>query len=100
VVFFATGRETPPSETHHGEDGTMRQYLPRTGSPHAALLEIPCLLIKDPTMCRTITIELPPYFMEEVNFISLFDVDAFCLVGKRSGHQSLTLEDPRSLLVS
>ena len=76
----------------------MRQCLPRTGSPHAALLEIP-YWIKDPTMCRTTTIELPllPY---EVNFISLFDVDVFCLVGKRSGHQYLTLKGPRSRLVS
>ena len=78
----------------------MRQYLPRTGSPHAALLEIPCMLIEDPTKCRTSTIKLPPCLPLEVNFISLFEIDAFCLVGKRSGHQSLTLEGPRSRLVS
>jgi hypothetical protein len=77
----------------------MRQCLPRTGSPHAALLEIP-YWIKDPTMCRTTTIEVPPYSNFSVNFISLFDVDIYCLVGKRSGHQSLTLEGPRSRLVS
>jgi len=84
----------------------MRQYLPRTGSPHPALLEISCLLIEDATMCQTTIIEVPrltievPRWTLEVNFISLFDVDVFCLVGKRSGHQSLTLEGPRSRLVS
>jgi hypothetical protein len=82
----------------------MRQCLPRTGSPHAALFEIPCVLIEDPTMCRTTAIEIPSFKVDpwhsKVNFISLFDVDAFCLVGKRSGHQSLTLEGPRSRLVS
>ena len=78
----------------------MRQYLPRTSSPHATLLEIPCMLIKDPTMCRTTTIEVGSTLLEGVNFISLFDIDAFCLVGMRSGHQSLILEGPRSRLVS
>ena len=82
----------------------MQQYLQTMGcirSPQDALLEISCLLIKDPTMCRTTTIQTPPISMGMgVVFISLFDVDVFCLVRKRSGHQSLTLEGPRSCLVS
>lgn len=81
----------------------MRQYLqtiPCTRSPLDTLLEIPCMLIEDPTMCQTTTIAIPPHIFMVVDFISLFDVDVYCLVGKRSGHQSLAPEGPRPLLIS
>ena len=60
-----------------------------THSAHDTLLEIPCMMIDDPTMCRITTIALPPHKIKLVIFISIFDVDVFCLVGKRSGYQSL-----------
>ncbi len=92
-VIFVAGRETPPSETHHEEVPPMRQYLQTIGCTRSAndtLPEIPFMMIKDSTMGRTTTITIPrPHNMVVVDFISLFDVDIFCLVGKRSEHQSL-----------
>ena len=60
-----------------------------TRSPHDTLPEIPCMMIKDPTMCQTTSITIP-FPVKVVDFIFLFDVDVFCkLVEKRSGHQPL-----------
>ena len=99
-VIVVAGRDSPPLETHHEETGPMRPYLqtmPCTCSPHDTLVEIPFLQIEDPTKCQTTSIALPRYMVGIKDFLSLFDVDVFCLVRKRSGHQSLTLEGRRSL---
>ena len=64
------------------------QTIACTHSAHDTLLAIPCMMIDDPTMCRTTTITLP-HEIEVVIFISVFNVDVFCLVGKRSGHLPL-----------
>ena len=88
-VVFVAGKETSSSKTHHGEVEPMQQFLQtivqtkRTKekggrcnrSPHDTVPEITCMMIKDPTMCQTITIPCPAMV---VDFIFLFDVDVFC----------------------